>query len=70
MKFKNYYTKYPTMEKVKRAKKLQLAKWIHYLPPFQTREEHSIKNKIYERFEEKGGWSASIYKQMGWQGWK
>lgn len=71
---------YPTIEEVEAASKLQLGKWWRFLPspgrsavdlPMSQfkkvmRREAKIQKRITERFNELGGWTTRISKQVGW----
>lgn len=58
--------KYPTMEEVERADRLQLARWYRFLPSPQGRGRIKIIDRICERFEELGGMTPEISKAIGW----
>ena len=72
---------YPTAEKVKKADRLQLARWYRFLKSpgisaiGQERElfkrtmyaQKAILNRISVRFEELDGMNPSISKCIGWE---
>ncbi len=70
--------KYPTMEQVQKAERVQLCRWYRWLPPcgheaigepdFETvmRAQAKIISRIYTRFKELGGMTPKISKEVGW----
>lgn len=58
--------KCPTMEDVESADKLLLATWCRHLPIGTTLEQLNIVNRVCERFNELGGWTPELSKQVGW----
>jgi len=77
-KLKETSMKYPTPEEVEGADRVQLARWSRYLNSpgaaaigtleFNERleEEGKILERILERFEEAGGMTPEISKEIGW----
>lgn len=69
---------YPTADEVENADRVQLARWSRYLsspgsaaigtPEFNERleEESNILNRILERFDEQGGMTPELSKEIGW----
>jgi len=70
--------KYPTIEEVNRANKIQLAKWVRFLPSpgssaigkdnFEETmdKENEILTLIMKLFEEQGGMNPNLSKTIGW----
>jgi len=70
--------KYPTIDEVYRANKIQLAKWVRFLPSpgksavgkdnFEKvmKEEGKILRLIMKLFEAQGGMSPNLSKTIGW----
>ena len=56
---------YPTMQQVEQASHHQLAKWMRFLPSAEP-ENQDTQTKIYDRFDEFGGWNPALSKQVGW----
>jgi len=73
--------KYPTLEEVKKADKVQLGKWLRFLPSAGTdlkysdlnfekeREQQSVvMQTIFDTFhKDMGGWEPWLSKQIGWE---
>lgn len=72
---------YPTMDEVNRAIRIDLARWVRFLPSpglgsigknltefhMALDSEKSILNRVYDRFEnEFGGWDSVLSKTVGW----
>ena len=69
--------KYPTIEQVKEADRVQLGTWYRFLPspgwdhvgctdfPDSLQREAEVMNLICERFKEMGGWTPGISKEVG-----
>jgi hypothetical protein len=69
---------YPTIDAVNQATHIQLARWSRFLPSpgqkaigtpeFNTvlNQEAAIMNRIVARFQEMGGMTPQISKQIGW----
>lgn len=58
--------KCPTMEEVEKADKLQLAEWYRHIPIGRNEQELAVVNRVCERFNELGGWTPELSKQVGW----
>lgn len=70
--------KYPTLEEVNAADRVQLGRWYRFLPSpgmyavgrpdFEERcaKEVQIIERIIERVNELGGMTAAISKAIGW----
>lgn len=70
---------YPNTKEVENATKIQLAKWLRFLPSpgfrhvdntdFGEKLEYEvlIMNKIHDRFYSLGGWNPKISKRIGWE---
>ncbi len=58
--------KYPTIDEVNKADRVQLAKWTRFLPSPETHDEIEIINRIGERFKQLGGMTPIISKKIGW----
>lgn len=68
---------YPSLEAVNQADRIQLGRWVRFLPSpglsalkspdFGTvwRQEGDILERIINRFTELGGWSPEISKEVG-----
>ncbi len=57
---------YPDLAQVSKADKLQLARWMRFLPSPETPETGEILSEIMKRFEAYGGWNPVISKAVGW----
>lgn len=74
------FMEYPTYEEVEQANKVQLGRWLRFLPsPGQCaiggdrdhfnrilEQEVAILDHITERFAQMGGWGPSTSKTIGW----
>ena len=70
---------YPNMTQVEKATKFQLGRWMRFLPSpgaWAVGKDHFeqtmagekiILDRIAERFEEMGGMSPGLSKEIGWQ---
>lgn len=70
--------RYPTLNEVELASRVQLCKWHRFLPaPGESAvgnkdfkgtldREIEVMNRIEERFDEAGGFTPAISKQIGW----
>lgn len=77
-KLKETDMEYPTPDEVEKADRVQLARWSRYLnspgssavgtPEFPERLDNETKvlDRILERFEEQGGMTPEISKEIGW----
>jgi len=77
-KLKETDMEYPTPEEVEKADRVQLARWSRYLsspgssavgtPEFPERldKETKVLDRILERFDEQGGMTPEISKEIGW----
>jgi len=59
--------RYPTVEQVEKADRIQLAKWYRFLRSPKDQEEVDVSNRITERFQELGFFSPEISKLIGWE---
>lgn len=59
--------KYPTLKEVNQASHLQICKWYRNLPLSSNKEEEVIIDEICNRFDELGGFTPEISKQIGWK---
>lgn len=74
--------KYPTLEEVEKASRLDLGTWMRHLPcagantpegqapsvAEATRlSEAKVLDRIRERFQELGGWNPILSKAVGWE---
>jgi len=57
---------YPPLEEVEKASKYQLGCWYRFLPSPQNDAGVQVMNRIVERFNELGGWTPELSKQIGW----
>ena len=57
--------KYPTIEEVESADRVQLATWSRFCGVARNEEELIIINRICARFKEAGVWNAELSKQVG-----
>lgn len=69
---------YPTLDEVEKADRVQLARWFRFLkspgesaidkPDFESvmHGEKAVQDRIIERFQEMGGMTPAISKQIGW----
>jgi hypothetical protein len=63
--------KYPTINEVENADRVQLARWWRFLPLaghclIKEDQEIATMNYIMYRFNEMGGFTPEISKQIGW----
>lgn len=70
--------KYPTIDEIKKADRVELARWYRFLgspgikyagkPEFKEKmkEEAEKMDLIIKRFNEIGGFTPEISKQIGW----
>lgn len=58
--------KYPTMQEIEQADRIQLARWYRFLPLARTEVDLMRTNRICERFGEMGGFTPAISKLIGW----
>ena len=56
---------YPILEEVEKADRAQIYKWWYFLRSPQTEVETDVMNRIAERYEELGGFTPEISKQVG-----
>jgi len=54
------------MEEVEQASRKQLCRWYRFLPSPGTDDEVEVMNRIAERFNEFGGFTPEISKEVGW----
>lgn len=57
---------YPTLTEVEAADRLQICKWMRFLEASGDPEEQKIIIRLIERYEELGGITPEISKQIGW----
>lgn len=57
---------YPTIEQVNAADRYQICKWHRHLRSAGNEAELEISNRIYERFNELGGFTPGLSKAIGW----
>ena len=57
-------TSYPTIEEVEKADRIQICEWWRFLSSPQTETETDVMNLICERYEELGGVTPEIKKQI------
>ncbi|MDP1675686.1 MAG: hypothetical protein Q8L88_02380 [Bacteroidota bacterium] len=58
--------KYPTLEQVAVADRLQTCRWYRFLSSPTNGEEENILNAVIVRFNQFGGMTPEISKQIGW----
>lgn len=58
---------FPTLDEVEAADRYQLCRWHRFLPSAETEEAMEIQDRIFERFQELGGFTPEISKQIGWE---
>ena len=56
---------YPTMEQVEKASRYQLCAWHRFLRSPITDEEVEINHRMFDRFNEAGGFTPEISKSIG-----
>lgn len=56
----------PTLEEVEQASRKQLCRWYRFLSSPKTGEEVKVMNRIVERFNEFGGFTSKLSKEVGW----
>jgi hypothetical protein len=61
---------YPTLEDVEAASRVQLARWWRFLRSAHAdnEQEQAVQKRYQERFDELGGMTPEISKQIGWDG--
>ena len=59
--------KYPTTEQVASADRLQTCKYYRFLPSPQNGEEEIILNAVIVRYNQLGGMTPEISKEIGWE---
>jgi hypothetical protein len=59
-------TKYPTAEEVEAADRFQLCKWHRFLRSPESEKEVDLNRRMFERWEEAGGFTPEISKSIGW----
>lgn len=57
---------YPALADVPKADKLQLGRWMRFLPSPETPAQQVILSEILFRFQDYGGWNPIISKAVGW----
>jgi hypothetical protein len=57
--------RYPTMDQVNLASRVQICTWYRFLPSPDD-EHRPILERIIERFKELGGFTPEISKRVGW----
>lgn len=58
--------KWPTMDEVNSADRLQICSWYRHLPTANNDSEMEIINRIFDCWVEMGGMTPEISKQIGW----
>lgn len=58
---------YPTLQEVEAADRVKLCYWHRFLRSPKTEEEVAINTLMYKRWEEVGGFTPEISKQLGWK---
>ncbi len=56
---------YPTLEEVETATHRQICEWYRFLPSPSDNEQVEINTLIYDKFNEKGGYTTNLSKQIG-----
>lgn len=56
---------YPTLDQVEKADRLTICKWWRYLPTATSDQQRTILRRVCDRFEELGGFTATISKAIG-----
>lgn len=57
---------FPTINEVEKADRYTLCSWYRFLPSAMTEEDRAIQNRIYDRWNEVGGFTPEISKALGW----
>ena len=57
---------YPTITEVESASRYQICKWHRFLSSPINEDEVKIKNRIFKRLEDFGGFTPEISKAIGW----
>lgn len=60
------YMTYPRLKRVEIATHLEICRWYRFLESPSNSEEEEAMNRICERFEELGGFTPEISKEVGW----
>lgn len=58
---------YPTLDQVAAADRIQVCRWWRFLTVPDTDEKLEIMTAIAKRFNEFGGFTPEISKQIGWE---
>lgn len=56
--------KIPTMEEIEKADRIQICKWYRFVGSPETDKEVKSLNRIVERFDELGGMTPAISKEI------
>lgn len=59
--------KYPTLQEVNNADKIQICKWYRFLPSATNIVENTILHVIFTKYRNFGGMTPEISKQIGWK---
>jgi len=59
------YKKYPTIDEVNQASRLEICAWYRFLPSPKSKEEIQIIDRVCIRFSELGGFTPEISKAIG-----
>jgi len=58
--------KYPPLNEVINASRYDICKWHRFLRSPETEREVEINTRMFERWQEVGGFTPEISKQLGW----
>lgn len=59
--------KYPTLEEVEAADRLQICRWMRFLEVTRDENEQKAMFGLIDRFVEFGGFNAELSKKVGWK---
>jgi len=57
---------YPTIEEINKGTRLEICRWWRFLPSPVNQEQAKVNQRLKERFDEFGGFTPEISKQLGW----
>jgi hypothetical protein len=56
----------PTLESVLDADKVQIGRWLRFLPSPENEAQRAILDAMAQRFKALGGWDPTTSKTVGW----
>jgi len=58
--------KFPTIEQVNNADREQICRWHRFLPTADNDPDAEVQKRLWERFNEVGGFTPELSKRIGW----